>query len=337
MRISYILIVLCVILISCVQNNTTSYQDYLNDKSIMKKIEAVESCPEKLELFKKIKSLDYQYKFQLHYQKDCGDDFVTFELKNDENLLDIMDDMMVRDQTAREDFNSFVYNHNIEDRFRYAEVFDSMVGKVDRYNEKIFDSLIDNRKEWVGAEYIPRKPGYPKLSVMIGHWSEKHYQKYTLMAFDNARNNKEYWQTVISTVGFSFKYPVNIEEVFENEEYPLYPFRFSEIYQGRLKGSNLTQIEFDYLAKLLDPMKSIRELQDEGVPEAIVEELKKQINDKKKNIVLSSSLDDRKKREKLIDQAEDKLLQLGVEKEQIEKDYSRARVSNKEFKLYYKI
>lgn len=335
MKNKYIVIILCVIITSCTQKNTSSYKDYITDQAIMKKIDSAESCSEKLALFKKIRTLDYKYKFQHYYQRDCDPNFAAFKLKKNEGLLDILDDMMVNDQTARENFDDFIYTHHINERTKYLHVFDSMVGKVDRRNQKTFDSIISHRGEWIGAEYIPQKPGYPKLAVMIGHWPEKYFQKYTLMAYKNAKINKEYWHTVEDLVAFSFKYSVNNEEELKKGIHNFYPFRFSEIHRGVLKNSGITQIEFNYLVEQLDPMLTIKKLQDKGISESIIEDFKKQIDQNKKTILLSSSLSDQKHRKQLINQAEEKLLELGAKNEQIKKDYTQ--MDNKNFKLYYKI
>lgn len=343
MRLLYIITFLT--LISCNHNKLITYDDYLIDKGIYQKIIQMNLCKSKLNASKNIKTIDFIHKFNNHYSTSCDGNLDLLKTDINIDIINVLDQMMTRDQESRENFELILYDSNINwysdnlnnlsviDKHNFNLLFDSIVGKADKKNQKVFDSLIRSEEQWIGSNYIPRKIGYPKLDVLVGHWSTNLFEKYTLMAYESAMRNEEYWSRVISMVGYSFKYPIN------DKMKSIYPFRFSEFNSENLDTkSGLTNIEFDFISKQLRNYNLKEELLQQNFDSIIVDEILKnhQANDNSDlSIIIRSSVENQKNRRQLLLQTKEKLINLGVSKDKI--TLNTEIYPDKTYLLYYEI
>lgn len=315
-------IIILLIIFGCNNNlNLNSYKDYLEDFKLINNINGSEKCVDIKTLFTKMKTIDGKEKMVNLFGKKCNITFRVEDKSNDE-LSDLLNDILYDDQVVREEFNSkmesknlnFSPNQNITDVLNKRKFYwDSIVKETDLLNKSKFIKVIDSVGEWIGAEYLKRTPDTPNLGVIVGHLPEEEYRKYTIMAFESAKQGKEYWSRIEKLISFSKKYSIEDMEYFKKKKI-IVPFRFTKFKEESLIDANddLTKMEFNSIARVLFSPTS----------KPIFYEL-------------SSSIKEVKSRKELLNQAKDILIKFGWNSNLIRINLKKEK--HIEYKLYYQL
>ena len=311
------------LLIGCTneKEQNITYQMFLDDIELVKEIKETPSCEEKIKLFEKIKTIDGKSKLR-QTMEECDVTVEVIAMKENPTIEVGFTEIMELDQEVRhteppkmyqEALVKFENNEITEEEFFliHTKVEKELLNEADSINFKKFDELVASIGEWPGAEYFEIAPYEPKLSVLVAHMPEEDYKRYTLMAYESAKQGKEYWMKFTTMFGFSFKHRVS-----ENNE-PLktftdgvIPFMFTEFSKNNTinEQSDLTQIEFDYFKKIRFEEESL--------------------------FVLSSSYDSLEKRKDVLQQAQELLIKRGLDRSLIEIDLNK--IQNEDYRLFYK-
>lgn len=320
--------VFIILIASCNSNhhniNTSSFDDYIKDKELVKKVDEYTDCDSIQIVFNQLKTLDGMMKVK-YYLDNCNILHHLPEPDDNSEVVNKFYDIQEDDQIVRDNFN--IIMDSIQDSGYMAENFnsyykmrkfyyDSIIAKQDSINLLKFNKIIDSLDEWPGAYFISYTYGNPKLPVLVGHMPERYYKKYTLMAYESAAKNKEYWKRVKGLINFSKKYFIEDTTYFSQNRF-VNPLMFIEIKDDYTvdENSDLTKLE-------LSSIISTRFLTDDNSP----------IYYK-----LSSSIQNDGNRKNLLDNAKDffeRHIDTLQQKEFII-DYQREKHDT--YKLYYEI
>lgn len=281
-----------------------SYQRYLDDRDRISQLYMINDCDSTVSLLDSITSIDF-LSIKERRLNDCGITFSHPFLKNplkqypevDRVLSEIMnDDQLIRDSLT----NALATQGNFENTRTYIAFKQNILRKTDSLNAVKFDSLVSARGEWLGAVYRDVHPSNPPIEIFISHLDAESYVRYTRMAYRSALEGKEYWSRVVKLVGFAQKYMLYDSHILKHNLYVV-PFRFVEFENEYTidEDADLTRLEFQNLSS-----------SDIVRPSTIQYEL------------MSNYADD-EKRNKLLNQARDILLEQGLSKEYLRVDYAR--------------
>lgn len=316
-------VILFYLIISCTTNKeqNITYQMYLDDIEIVKEIKEAPSCEERIKLFEKIITIDGKYKSK-RIMKDCGLTVEVITMKENSKIDEGFTEIMELDQEVRyaeppkeyqEALVKFENNEITEEDFFiiHSKIEKEFLREANSLNFKKFDELVASIGEWPGAEYFTIAPYEPNLRVLVAHMPEEDYKRYTLMAYESAKQGKEYWMKFTTMLTFQFKHRVSeTNEPLKTFTDGVVPFMFTEFSKNEMinEQSDLTQIEFDKFKNMRFEEASL--------------------------FVLSSSLDGLEKRKEVLQQAQELLIKRGLDSSLIEIDLTR--IPNKNYKLFYK-
>ncbi|QHI36015.1 hypothetical protein IMCC3317_13680 [Kordia antarctica] len=300
-----------------------SYQEYQNDMQIVSVLNGAEDCEQLIAIFETLKTIDGKEKLYRLGRSLCDFEYPEICTKGSHQLTDKLGNIFNNDQSVREEFSAFIQDKDLdfspgtnfsEELKQQKFYWDSIAKKTDSLNLLEFTSIIDSTGEWIGVEYLKRNPNSSNLGILIGHFPEKEYMKYTIMAYESATKGKEYWNSVEKMIGFSKKYHIEDMEYYTKRKKTI-PFRFLEYELTGIinEKSDLTQLEFTNIAKVQVSSNDSSKLYFE----------------------LSSSIDDIETRRKLLAQAKNLLIKLGRDENSIR--IKEEKESHKEYKLYYEI
>lgn len=319
----FIILSATLLLIGCAneKEQNITYQMFLDDIELVKEIKEAPSCEEKIKLFEKIKTIDGKYKLR-RTMEECDVPVEIIAMKENPTIEVGFTEIMELDQEVRYTEPPKIYEEALE-KFKNNQITEKEFFKIhtkiekerlreaDSINLKKFNELVASIGEWPGAEYFEIAPYEPNLRVLVAHMPEEDYKRYTLMAYESAKQGKEYWMKFTTMFGFRFKHRVS-----ENNE-PLktftdgvIPFMFTEFSKNKSinEQSDLTQIEFDYFKKMRFEEESL--------------------------FVLSSSFDALEKRKEVLQQAQELLIKRGLDRSLIEIDLNK--IPNEDYRLFYK-
>jgi len=319
----FITLIAVLLLIGCTKEKeqNITYQMFLDDIELVKEIKEVPSCEEKIKLFEKIKTIDGKYKLR-RTMEECDVTVEIIAMKNNPTIEVGFTEIMELDQEVRHTEPPKIYQEALE-KFEnnqiteeemfiiHSKIEKEHLREADSINLKKFNELVASIGEWPGAEYFEIAPDEPNLRVLVAHMAEEDYKRYTLMAYESAKQGKEYWMKFTGMFGFGFKHRFS-----ENNE-PLktftdgvIPFMFTEFSKNKSinEQSDLTQIEFDRFKNTRFSEASI--------------------------FVLSSSFDSLEKRKEVLQQAQELLIKRGLDRSLIEIDLNK--IQNEDYKIFYK-
>ncbi len=232
-------------------------------------------------------------------------------------LKNNLEEIFLKDQEVRQGYSDIVGVKNYNKK-EIADFYYKEVAKVDSLNSNNFRVIINRLGEWPGSKYIKRKPGEPKLEVMIGHFPESDYVDFTLQAYEAARYNTEYWSRVIAMVNFSRTRPIE-KSYIENSQI-IIPFRFIDFNKSELiiVENDIMHLEFETITN-----STITPIGEDGNIITLTYEL-------------SSSLENLDQRKKILNQAKGILQEKGLKDDFIKIDFNKADYYN-DYVLFYKI
>lgn len=320
-----LLILIVVVLLSCKnenhKSNYLSFIDYKEDFKIINSLKPELDCEIINATFNEIKTIDGKERLVDLYGDKCNLNF-DFQTKNNSDLYNKLHDLLEKDQHVRQEFNyvmdslnlNFSENKDISELLMTRKHYwDSIVKKTDSINLLKFSIMIDSVGEWIGAEYFKRKHDTPKIGILVGHFPEEYYRKYTEMAYQSAIEGKEYWSRIILLIGFSKKYPIEDMEYFMDKK-KIVPFRFTEYSKNEIiEDSGLSILEFSSLANSQITFG----------------------NQQKASYKLTSSIETLESRKNLLEQAKRILIKYGWDENLIILDYNQEKYED--YKLYYQI
>ncbi len=312
----YCIIAFCLLFITACQSqssdsNKITFKDYLQEKELFSRMSDLD-CDSVLLLSKKIRSVDFEANIS-RLLADCNYNIErSLVIKNDEKLLIKLGGILNDDQNARAEFDAYKANNPGRDYEIDSVGWYALVHKVDSINAIKLTSVVDDLGEWPGAKYIERSIGNPKLEVLVGHFPDEAYTKYSKMAFESASQGEEYWSRVYSMVGFSYTNPI-IKEFYLNSAY-IVPFRFQEFDKSNqiiYDETKIGYLELYIIAKWNGQSSS-------------------------GNVIILSSIDDEEQRKALVLQTKQLLIQQGIEESNLQVDFEKYK-GHEDFKLFYQI
>lgn len=313
------LFILFCFLQSCINDGHKSimtYTEYKHEKIIIKKIEQQKRCEDKIDLAKRIKSVDHQY-IKKRIFENCGLKYKKpFVQIQDEVLLEKLDNILHTDQMIRQAAYEVIEKNDftLHEIIAYGE---KHIAKTDSLSLVHFSKIVDSLGEWPGSKYIQRQPGMPPLEILLTHFPEKGYVKYTKMAFHAAQNRMEYWSRVRQMFEYTTVRPI-IKRL-TNDSIYIFPFRFVEYDPSFniIEKSGFTILDFETLSNPTHVLKGNKDCEYQIAYE------------------LSSSLPEKEIRAKLLIQAKKILMNQGMKQENVKLNYKQQQ-GYMDYVLYFK-
>ncbi len=293
------------------ESNKITFKDYLQEKELLRRMSDLD-CDSVLLLSKKIRSVDFEVNIS-RLLADCNYNIErALTINNDEKLIIKLGEIFHDDQNARAEFDSYKAGNPGLDYEKDFVAWDSLVSGVDSINVVKLSTIVDDLGEWPGAKYIERSVGNPKLEVLVGHFPDEAYTKYSKMAFESAMKGEEYWSRAYGMVGYSYTNPL-IKVFYLNSAY-IVPFRFQEFDDSNQIIHDETKIGYVELY-------TISRWNGEN---------------SSGKVLIFSSINDEEQRKALLSQTKQLLIQQGVEESKIQLDFEKYN-GNNDFKLFYQI